>query len=273
MIGSVRIYGGTIDTNAHTSVPTWSLAIWRSNNACDPQREKVQRLTERLSDGKKVIELFRSVSSMRRIVLIIRHSERISFHNVPMHQWDSAGITEHGFAAAKDLGRALVRQAEALQWNVHSWGQMRCVQTASAIAGGITEEGAVATPIGNLNIKGPIANESAYKEFITTGRWQEMLSLWQQSGDTGGSLVPIDVYSPMVFGEILVSGICPPNRVSLIATHDLHILPLARYALGTAVNPPDYLDGIVLGEQGGEVKIGFGDLIRSTSTSKLMHPT
>ena len=189
-----------------------------------------------------------------------------------MHQWDSAGITEHGFEAAKGFGRALVRQAEVSQWDVHSWGQLRCGQTANAIAEGIAEEGAVARPMGNLNIKGPIANESAYKEFITAGRWQEMLNLWQQSGDTGGSLIPIDEYAPMVFGEILNHGICPPGKASLIATHDLHILPLARYALGKVVNPPDYLDGVVLGEHGGDVKIGFGDLIRSTDVTKLTRP-
>ena len=226
-------------------------------------------MTEKLSDGKNVLDFCNSFSPGIRRVVIVRHSERISFHNVPMDRWDGVGITEKGFMVARVLGRSLVDNGDVSRLNVYSWGQRRCVETADAIAEGAREKGRPVRRLGSLSLGGPISDYAAYKEWILAGKYQEMLDAWQRAGDTKGSLTPIAEYSPHVFREILDPRISPPMEVSVVVTHDFHIFPLACHAFGTLVGLPDYLDGIVIGETENGMRVGYCGLVCSTDFASL----
>jgi broad specificity phosphatase PhoE len=188
-----------------------------------------------------------------------------------MEQWDSIGITENGASAARRLGRSLAGVAGFPRVNVVSWGQSRCAETATAVAEGLTEGGASVSAAATLNLNGPISDHSAYKEMITSNRWQEVLELWQRAASTKGSLTPIAEYASSSFTEILASTTSPPNQLTLIVTHDLHILPLARHAAGTKVPLPDYLDGFVISEREGEFLFGYGEFMKSIDLDSLTH--
>jgi broad specificity phosphatase PhoE len=219
-------------------------------------------LTEKLSD-KTILHFLTGFSLSEKSVAVIRHSERVSFHDVPMEKWDSVGITESGLTAAEELGRALVKDARISRVRIYSWGQRRCVETAAAISKGLVEEGASVYSSGSLSLKGPISDYGAYKEMIMTGRWQEMLDSWQKAKDVKGSLIPIAEYSPMIFREILALETSRREELRLVVTHDLHIIPLACYAMEAVVNPPDYLDGLVIGQQDSKISVGYGQLSKS----------
>jgi broad specificity phosphatase PhoE len=226
-------------------------------------------LSEKLSDGKSVLDFCNSFSPGTRRVVIIRHSERISFHNVPMDRWDGVGITEKGFVVARDLGRLFADDGDVSRLNVYGWGRRRCHETADAIAEGVREIGRPVRRLGSLSLGGPISDYAAYKEWILSGRYQEMLEVWQRAGDTKGSLTPIAEYSTHVFREILDPRISPPKEVSVIVTHDFHIFPLACHAFGTLVGLPDYLDGIVIGETESGLRIGYRGSVCSTDLASL----
>jgi broad specificity phosphatase PhoE len=203
------------------------------------------------------------------VTIVLRHSERVSFHNVPMNQWNAAGITENGARAAGVLGGLLVENTGARRAQVFSWGQRRCEETARAIASAMARGGTDVRAPGRLTLQGPIADYSAYERFILSGRTSEMLDRWQRGEDVNGSLVPVSEYAPKVLREILNFGDHTDGQLCLIATHDLHILPLACYALRDVVQPPDYLDGIVIGKSAEIIRIGYGQHSTVTSAGRL----
>ncbi len=226
-------------------------------------------LTEKLSDGKNVLDFCDSLSPGTRRVVIVRHSERISFRNVPMEKWDGVGITERGVTLARAFGRSLADDGDASRLNIYGWGHRRCHETADAIAEGARETDRAVRRPGDLSLGGPISNYAAYKEWILSGRYLEMLETWQRAGDTKGGLTPIAKYSPHVFREILDPSISPPKEVSVIVTHDFHIFPLACHAFGTLVETPDYLDGIVIGETENGLRVGYRGSVCSTDLASL----
>ena len=61
-------------------------------------------MTGALLYGNSVVTLTRRLRAVDRTALIIRHSERPSFDNLPIESWDSVGLTERGVEAARDLG-------------------------------------------------------------------------------------------------------------------------------------------------------------------------
>jgi len=226
-------------------------------------------LTEKLSDGKNVLDFCNSLSPGTRRVVVVRHSERISFRNVPMEKWNGVGITEKGVAVARAFGRSLADDSDRSRLNVYGWGQRRCHETADAIAEGAGGKGRPIRRLEGLKLGGPISDYAAYKEWILSGRYLEMLETWQRAGDTKGGLTPIAEYSPHVFRGILDPRISPPKEVSVIVTHDFHIFPLACHAFGTLVGLPDYLDGIVIGETEKGMRVGYRGSVRSTDLASL----
>lgn len=204
-----------------------------------------------------------------RTIAVVRHSERASFHNIPIDEWESIGITENGYLVAKNLGKSLAKVGGFSRANIYSWGALRCVETAVAVAQGLVEEGVSARSPGNLTLRGPVSDYAAFKEFLTSGRWTEMLESWQSGRDVKGSLMPVAEYAPMIFKEILHPRTSPREELSLIATHDINVLPLVRHAIKANVDPPDYLDGLVIGEHGNEIEVGYGDLLGSTELGSL----
>ena len=109
-------------------------------------------LTEKLSDGKNVLDFCNSLSSGTRRVVIVRHSERISFRNVPMEEWNGVGITEKGVTVARAFGRSLADDSDGSRLNVYGWGQRRCHETADAIAEGAREKGRPVRRLGSLSL-------------------------------------------------------------------------------------------------------------------------
>lgn len=186
-----------------------------------------------------------------------------------MEEWNSVGITENGFAAAKELGGSLVRNAKISRATVYGWGLRRCVETAAAIALGLGDEGAIVRSMGNLDLKGPISDHSVYDDMIRTGRMQEMLDSWQRAEDVKRSLIPIAEYGPMVFRAILDQATSRRDELTLVVTHDMHILPLASHAMRTTVDLPDYLDGLVIGSMGRKISVGYGQMEKSTDLGTL----
>jgi broad specificity phosphatase PhoE len=228
-------------------------------------------LTEKLSDGKRLLQFCTKFSPSTRKIVVIRHSERISFYGVPMEQWDGIGITENGSSAAKKLGKSLAEVSGFPSANVLTWGQKRCAETASAMAEGLVEGGASISAQDNLRLSGPISDYPAYKEMILTGQWQKMLDLWQRADSRAKGLTPVAEYASSSFREILNSRNSPPNQLTIIVTHDLHILPLACHAIGTSVLLPDYLDGFVIAEQNDKMLFGYGEITKSMDNGSLMH--
>ena len=99
-----------------------------------------------------------------------------------------------------------------------------------------------------------------------------MLELWQRGRDIRNSLTPLAEYAPSVFSNILGQASGEGESLSVIVTHDLHVLPLISYALGKVVEPPDYLDGLVIGEDAARTLVGYDMFTDETNPNRLTEP-
>ena len=212
--------------------------------------------------GNNVIELVTKLSRMDRTVLVIRHSERPSFDNIPMEDWNNIGLTSKGVKAAKDLGKALAKEVKISSLSSYGWGLKRCIDTAEAIAAGADGVGCEIRERGVLRFDSPIADRNKYDNAIRSGHWAEFVASWLSGEVQQNAMVPVDKYAPEIFRGLLDSRFCGAQNTSIIVTHDLHILPLVNYVFDMPVSTLDYLDGIVIKSSAGDVQIGFGGMFR-----------
>lgn len=216
-------------------------------------------MTEKLSDSVMLLKHCKSSLPTMRLVIILRHSERVSFSDLPKELWGDVGITENGYRAAKVLGDSLVDALPFDHLNVYSWGQRRTWETAQAIASGMAERGGLVCSKGGLSWESPISDHQAYDDFIAEGKWQQLIDSWQRGGDVRNSLKSIQSFGPAILEKLLHDETSPPGEGTVISTHDLNVVPIANFLLGRVVDMPDYLEGVVLAEKEDQARVGYGE--------------
>ncbi len=196
--------------------------------------------------GRNVLEWVAMPPPVDRTVLLIRHSERPSFDAVPFGEWDKVSVTERGVHAARDFGGLLARSAGGSKLRVYSWGQKRCVDTAGAIAKGAKDADCCAVEERALRLPSPIQNREKDDRTIQSAAWEEGVLNWLGAGIEQDIMVPINTYAPVIVRELLGASVCGNREVAVVATHDLHIIPLLSHIFGAPIREVDYLDGLVI---------------------------
>lgn len=215
-------------------------------------------VTSDLIYGGRVIQHLDSIPEIGSTLIIVRHSERPSFGGMPVEEWDFVTINERGRSAATSFGRALAERRKDQKLDVRSWGLRRCVETAECIAAGAKEVGYHAPQVTPLGLRGPVSDIEAYNDLMRRGVWTEMLTGWLGRG-AYESMVPMNEYASEVLSALLNSEFHARQRgdTTIIATHDINILPLATFLHKRPVMKVDFLDGIVLKSDGVNVHVGF----------------
>jgi hypothetical protein len=119
-------------------------------------------------------------------------------------------------------------------------------------------------------LRSPIANHEEYEKALASGQWDRLVSDWLNGNDPQGAMVPARQYAKEIYRSLLRADICVPDATTIIATHDLHILPLSRYFLASSPSGVDYLDGVVLKVNRDQVKIGFNTTVVSVPLKELL---
>jgi hypothetical protein len=223
-----------------------------------------------LSYGRDAMRLAATLPELDRTIILIRHSERPSFDNIPFEEWDRVGLTPKGIEAAKEFGTALATGVQASQLRLHSWGLKRCTDTAEAIVTGAAEAGVRVSGRGPISFRSPIANRAEYEIAQRSGQWEEFITGWLASRPTQNGMVPIREYAPVIIRELLSPELCGFGEATLIATHDLHILPLASYLFEIPIRNVGYLEGIVIKTNTERAHFGFGKLVKSAEHSQIL---
>lgn len=212
--------------------------------------------------GNDVLDLVAHLDERDKTLIVIRHSERPSFDNLPISRWDSLGITSQGVEAAQDFGMALAQELRAADLRVYGWGLQRCIDTAGAIATGAKRGGCRVVDQRTLRLKSPIADRRGYEAAQLSDNWQETVRGWL-SGSLETPMVPIEKYGPEILGNLFDPGVCASGETSLVVTHDLQIMAIASHLFGSPVGWPTFLDGLVLKSDDKEVLVGMGEMVRS----------
>jgi broad specificity phosphatase PhoE len=207
---------------------------------------------------------------MERTFVVIRHSERPSFNNIPMEDWDNIRLTPRGVEAANDFGNALVNDVKMSNLCFYGWGLKRCMDTAESIASGADNAARKIHRIKTLHLRSPIADREEYDKSQRSGHWNEFLVRWLSADAKQNAMVPVDEYAQDIFRELLNPKFSGSQNTSIIVTHDLHILPLVSYVFGVPIHTLDYLDGVVIRSTSKEVQIGFGKIFRQLEFNQLV---
>ncbi len=208
--------------------------------------------------GQRVIDHLAGRPRAERDIVIIRHSERPSLIPHPVEIWDDILLTPRGIHAANEFGRALVEEVGIDRMRVYSWGSRRCAQTADAIASGVAEAGCEVSPREAMNLGSPVVNRERYDDIMRLHIWDEFLKDWLDPKKGHEAMAPFSQFARGVFQKVLSDGVCRPGEVTLIATHDLYVIPLATRAFSSPVTKVDFLDGLVIGADSKRVHLGFG---------------
>ncbi len=199
-----------------------------------------------LSWGNQTLQIIDRLGYGTKLA-IIRHSERPSFDNLPYSEWDIAELTTKGYDVAVEFGKILGIMSKVKNVQVFGWGLKRCQLTAMAISKGAEQAGCRVTGPSPISLKSPIADRVEYEGALHSGQWESFLTSWlENSNKNQTAMVPIDRYAKEIFGSLLRSGIISSDSITIIATHDLHILPLMAHAFSKPQRTLDYLDGIVI---------------------------
>ncbi len=149
--------------------------------------------------GNDVLGLMKSLPPKDKTIIVVRHSERPSFDNIPMNRWNTVGLTSRGVEAAKGFGRKLARDLGGTGLRVYGRGLPRVIDTAAAVAEGAKSDGGRVVEQRAIRLRSPITNRSAYQEAQQSGQWLEVVKEWL-GGAAETPMVAIHEYDPRSSG-------------------------------------------------------------------------
>ena len=206
-------------------------------------------------------------------VAVIRHSERPSFDNLPCHEWEKVGLTAKGNLEATKFGAFLGRFQTVRSFQVFGWGEKRCVETAEAISKGAQRESAEVIGPVSINLKSPIADRIAYDKALFSFKWDlwdRMISDWLIDETPQTIMLPARKWAKEICHALISKTFCLHGKISIIVTHDLHILPVCRLFFPSASRSLDYLNGVVLKVNCDQVIVGFnGEYVKIKNKESL----
>ena len=220
-------------------------------------------MDRKLRWGGQIIQMLDQLDGTGNSIIMVRHSERPSFESIPHDQWDSVDLTDTGIEEARNFGRALVAHSNVKDLQVFGWGFKRCQTTARAICEGASHQSNRTHSPTKISLKSPIVNGDEYRKALYSLTWNQFIGNWLKDGTQPAGMIPASKYAEEIYLSLLKEDICHPSKTTVIATHDLFIIPLARYYFAESLHYIDFLDGIVLQANDDELNIGYNGKIKT----------
>lgn len=217
--------------------------------------------------GSKILKAAEQLRAQENSVLIMRHSERPSFDNIPFEQWRNVELTGKGVEVAKSFGRAISAQTKTLR--IHHWGSKRCFMTANAISIGARESGSNVYGPNPIELRHPILDQDDYNRELKSTRWDVFLNNWLRGKEDMPSMIPADLYAKEIISSVLREKRSKPDGMTIITTHDLYIMPIVHYAFHPEKPWIDFLDGIALKMHGDDIEVAFDDKTKQLTSAEL----
>lgn len=217
--------------------------------------------------GSKILKAAEQLEAKENLVLIIRHSERPSFDNIPFEQWRHVELTGKGIDVAKSFGREISGRTKSLR--VHHWGSKRCFMTADAISVGARENGSSVDGPNPIGLRHPILDFDDYNRELKSTHWEIFLDKWLKGKDSIPSMIPADQYAKEILSSVMMEKRSKPESATIIATHDLHIMPLIHYAFRPEKPWIDFLDGIAIKVRGDDIVVAFDGQAKQLTHAEL----
>ncbi|MDG6904703.1 MAG: hypothetical protein JRN20_02830 [Nitrososphaerota archaeon] len=215
--------------------------------------------------GKRIIEAVKQLDDRENTIVLVRHSERPSFEGMPVEQWNSVLLTDRGVDVARQFGRAITTEAAVKSLRVHHWGLKRCAMTADAISEGAVEAGSRVSGPTAIMFKSPILVQKEYQNKVSGLPWNSFVKEWLDSEGPHFGMMSSDQYAREILRSLRNEKLSQRGAATIIATHDLHIIPLVKHVFHVTQPWIDFLDGIALRVNHEEVSVAYAGGIKSLS--------
>lgn len=219
--------------------------------------------------GEKIIQAVKQLDGLENTILIVRHSERPSLEGVPFEQWNSVDLTQRGIVGAKRFGNALASYDGIKTIRTHHWGSKRCATTADAISIGAREAGCSVHGPSPIQLKSPILDDVEYRKDLMQSRWKAFMMKWLDSTRTQSAMIPAAEFAKDIFSSLLEAKAFGDGEATIIATHDIHVIPLISYIFHPNAPWVDYLDGLVMKKYPDKVSVSFNNDVRQLPLEEL----
>jgi hypothetical protein len=216
------------------------------------------------TDKLRIEETMALLEGDEKKIAIIRQAERPEFSS--LENENNLGITCNGRKAAIQLGEAMASAQKRASFQVFSWGSRRVIETAQAISAGMSQTGNRKVEVSSAVFESPIKNREEYEKAFALGHWNEFIKNWLKGdGETSQSaFLPVQSYAKKTYKALLGEKFCSPGKITILVTHDLHIMPLVKFAFPSFCSWLDYLDGIVIRDYSHNILVGFDGMVAST---------
>ena len=141
--------------------------------------------------------------------------------------------------------------------------------TADAISIGARESGSAVDGPSPINLKHPILDLEEYNRELKSTHWEVFLDKWLRGSELIPSMIPSDQYAKQTFRSVLKEKRLKPDGATIIATHDLYIMPLLHYAFHPKRPWIDFLDGVALKVHDEGLVVAFDGQIRQLPLTEL----
>jgi hypothetical protein len=74
-------------------------------------------------------------------------------------------------------------------------------------------------------------------------------------------MLSIPIYSKMILGQVLKEPFLVRDKISILVTHDLHIMPIIKFMVPSFNVWLDYLDGVAISLTDDMITVGFAGKI------------
>lgn len=219
--------------------------------------------------GSNVLELIDQLDARESSVAVIRHSARHDFGNLSPSEWDKVMLTDRGVEAAVRFGQYAAGRLGIRKMSVYGWGSARCQDTARAISEGASAGGCQVPAVRKISLGSPVADRALYSRMLRENEWEKMLHGWLDGGEGNSPLIPASTYAESVFSRMINEGVVEEGRFSIVATHDLYVMPLIRRFLGNAPHEIAFLDGIILKFSGDEITAAYHGSLSKLKRSEI----
>lgn len=203
-----------------------------------------------LGYGEWIIERLLKFPKNSSLAILIRHSERPDFNNIPINSWNSVLLTQRGEEVATEFGAALVSEDHFYSVNAYGWGLERCTATAKKIVEGAVSAGSNAVCSTLADFQSPIQNLELYNHYLQSGKYLDMIENWFSTDNAYSPFHPYTLYSKGIISRIVNECMQLNQTITVIVTHDLHILPILNDIFGGRTTEIGFMDGIIISKNG-----------------------
>ena len=223
-----------------------------------------------MKPGSYVLDILESAPKNQRTILLIRHSNRDSFGEIPDHLRDTVGINPEGMRMAREFGESIKKIVPDKRLFLGHTVAKRSEMTARSICEGYSSNNQVKILGCEPEIKSPVVNLEKLVEIRNDFGWHELIKRWL------GSEIPEDViwdprkYSDEILGKLLNYPTVRPGDLLIVVAHDITLFPLVFSLFGKPVKAIEFLNGVVISVDANAVKMQFRNAELLCETERLI---